>query len=141
MNLNNINNGTFIWEEDVFKTIEECILNHTPIMVFVNMTSVQFTCKLISVVSQIKKDFDDLTSEEYDTLDRKINEICQAPLWLNDMIIKSIEDYKSAEEVIANEKIKYVFIDSLPEAIDKTEIIKWSEEVGFNVYFTKLTKE
>ena len=140
MNMNNINNGTFIGEEDVFKTIEEdCICNHIPIMLFVNMTSVQFTCKLIHVVSQIKKDFDDLTSEEYDVLDRKTNEICQAPLWLNDIIIKSVEDYKSAEEVIVNEKIKNVFIDSLPEAIDKTEIIKWSEEVGFDVYFTKLT--
>ena len=44
-----------------------------------------------------------------------------------------------AEKVIVNEKIKYVFIDSLPEAIDKSEIIKWSEEVGFNVYFTNFS--
>ena len=140
MNLRALDNGCFVREENVFKIIEEeCILNHTPIMVFVNMTSVQFTCKLIRVVSQIKKDFDDLTSEEYGVLDRKTNEIYQSPLWLNDIIIKSIEDYKSAEEVIVNEKIQYIFIDSLPEAIDKSEIIKWSKEVGFNVYFTKLT--
>ena len=115
MNLRALDNGCFVREENVFKIIEEeCILNHTPIMVFVNMTSVQFTCKLIRVVSQIKKDFDDLTSEEYGVLDRKTNEIYQSPLWLNDIIIKSIEDYKSAEEVIVNEKIQYIFIDSLP---------------------------
>lgn len=70
-----------------------------------------------------------------------MDEICNAPLWLHDIEVNSVDDYKSAEKVIVNEKIKYVFIDSLPEAIDKSEIIKWSEEVGFNVYFTNFTLE
>ena len=55
--------------------------------------------------------------------------------------IKLIEDYKSAEEVIVNEKVKYVFIDSLSETIDESEIIKRGENVGFNVYFTMITYE
>ena len=70
-----------------------------------------------------------------------MSELYNAPLWLNDIEVNSVDDYKSAEEVIAKEKIKYVFIDSLPEAIDKSKIIKWSEEVGFNVYFTNFTLE
>ena len=45
-------------------------------------------------------------------------------IWVNDIEIKLIEDYKSAEEVIVNEKVKYVFIDSLSETIDESEIIK-----------------
>ena len=70
-----------------------------------------------------------------------MKDVHDAPLWVNDIEVKSIEDSKSAEEVIINEKIKYVFVDSLPETIDRQEIIKWSEKVGFNVYFTKFLYE
>ena len=108
------------------------------------MSSVQFLNKLIPVHSQIDKEKlkdGDLSPEEWQHLDRKIVGLCDAPIYLQDLEIKSIEDYKSAEEVIINEKVKYVFIDSLPEAIDKSKIIKWSEEVGFNVYFTNFTLE
>ena len=140
MNLSALNNGCFVGEEDVFKIIEkDCLVNHIPMMVFVNTTSVQFVPKLIRAVSQIKKDFEDLTSEEYEIIDRKTNEICQAPLWLNDIMIKSIEDYKSAEETIINEKIKYVFVDVLPDTISRLDVMKWSKEIGINVYFTKFT--
>ena len=106
------------------------------------MSSVQFLNKLIPIYSQINKDKlkeNRLSPEEWNLLDQKMSELYNAPLWLNDIEVNSVDDYKSAEEVIAKEKIKYVFIDSLPEAIDKSEIIEWSEEVGFNVYFTKLT--
>ena len=37
--------------------------------------------------------------------------------------------------------LKYVFIDSFHETLDKLEIIKWSEKIGFNVYFTKFSFE
>lgn len=70
-----------------------------------------------------------------------MEDVYDAPVWVNDIEVKSIEDYKSAEEVIINEKVKYVFVDSLPETIDRQEIIKWSEKVGFNVYFTKFLYE
>ena len=140
MNLKNINNGSFIREEDVFKIIEEdCIHNHIPIMVFVNITSVQFIRKLILVITQLKKDLEDMTNEEYEIIDKKTNEICDSPLWLNDIIVKSMADYKSAEGTITNEKVKYVFMDVLPDTISKSDVIEWSEEVGFNVYFIKLT--
>ena len=136
-------NGSILSEEYVLPTIIRLgIIRQIPIILFLNMSSVQFLNKLIPVHSQIDKEKlkdGDLGPEEWQHLDRKIVGLCDAPIYLQDLEIKSIEDYKSAEKVIVNEKIKYVFIDSLPEAIDKSEIIKWSEEVGFNVYFTNFS--
>ena len=138
-------NGSILSEEYVLPTIIRLgIIRQIPIILFLNMSSVQFLNKLIPVHSQIDKEKlkdGDLSPEEWKHLDRKIVGLCDAPIYLQDLEIKSIEDYKSAEEVIINEKVKYVFIDSLPEAIDKSKIIKWSEEVGFNVYFTNFTLE
>ena len=138
-------NGSILSEDYVLPTIIRLgIIRQIPIILFLNMSSVQFLNKLIPVHSQIDKEKlkdGDLGPEEWQHLDRKIVGLCDAPIYLQDLEIKSIEDYKSAEKVIINEKVKYVFIDSLPEAIDKSEIIKWSEEVGFNVYFTNFTLE
>lgn len=136
-------NGSILSEEYVLPTIIRLgIIRQIPIFLYINMSSVQFLNKLIPIYSQIDKDKlkeNRLSPEEWNLLDQKMSELYDAPLWLNDIEVNSVDDYKSAEEVIAKEKIKYVFIDSLPEAIDKSEIIEWSEEVGFNVYFTKLT--
>lgn len=136
-------NGSILSEDYVLPTIIRLgIIRQIPIFLFLNMSSVQFLSKFIPIYAQIDKDKikdGDLGPEEWQHLDRKIVGLCDAPIYLQDLEIKSIEDYKSAEEVIINEKVKYVFIDSLPEAIDKSKIIKWSEEVGFNVYFTNFT--
>ena len=136
-------NGSILSEEYVLPTIIRLgIIRQIPIFLYINMSSVQFLNKLIPIYSQINKDKlkeNRLSPEEWNLLDQKMSELYNAPLWLNDIEVNSVDDYKSAEEVIAKEKIKYVFIDSLPEVIDKSEIIEWSEEVGFNVYFTKLT--
>lgn len=132
-------NGSILSEEYVLPTIIRLGVNRQiPIFLFLSMSSVQFLNKLIPIHTQIEKEKlkdGDLSPEKWKHLDRKTADLCDAPIYLQDLEIK----YKSAEEVIVNEKIKYVFIDSLPEAIDKSEIIKWSEKVGFNVYFTKLT--
>ena len=136
-------NGSILSEEYVFPTIIRLgIIRQIPVLAFINMSSVQFLNKLIPIYSQIDKDKlkeNRLSPEEWNLLDQKMSELYNAPLWLNDIEVNSVDYYKSAEEVIAKEKIKYVFIDSLPEVIDKSEIIKWSEEVGFNVYFTNFT--
>lgn len=136
-------NGSILSEDYVLPTIIRLgIIRQIPIFLFLNMSSVQFLSKFIPIYAQIDKDKikdGDLGPEEWQHLDRKIVGLCDAPIYLQDLEIKSIEDYKSAEEIIVNEKVKYVFIDSLPEVIDKSEIIKWSEEVGFNVYFTNFT--
>ena len=136
-------NGSILSEEYVLPTIIRLgVIRQIPILVFINMSSVQFLNKLIPIYSQIDKDRikdNNLSPEEWNQFDLKMNELYNAPLWLDDIEVNYVDDYKSAEEVVVNEKIKYVFIDSLPETIEKSEIIKWSEEVGFNVYFTKFT--
>ena len=69
--------------------------------------------------------------------------VFNAPLYVNVIEVKSIEDCISSvnSDLIIKEEIKNVFIDSLPETIDKSDIIKWGEKVGFNVYFTKIAYE
>lgn len=133
-------NGSILSEEYLLPTIIRLgIIRQIPIVLFLNMSSVQFLNKLIPIYTQIDKEKlkdGDLSPKEWNHFDQKMNKLYNAPLCLNDIEVNSVDDYKSAEEVIVNEKIKYVFIDSLPEAIDKSEIIKWSEKVGFNVYFT-----
>ena len=141
--LDKYENGSILSEDYVLPTIIRLgIIRQIPIFLYINMSSVQFLNKLIPIYSQIDKDKlkeNRLSPEEWNLLDQKMSELYNAPLWLNDIEVNSIDDYKSAKEVIVNEKIKYVFIDSLPEVIDKSEIIKWSEEVRFNVYFTNFT--
>ncbi len=136
-------NGSILSEEYVLPTIIRLgVIRQIPILVFSSVSAVKFVNKLIPLQSQISKEKfleGNLSSEEWELLDRKVTVLCDAPLWIQDIKVKSLDDYKSAEEIIVNEKVKYVFIDSLPEVIDKSEIIKWSEEVGFNVYFTKFT--
>ena len=138
-------NGSILSEGYVLPTIIRLgVIRQIPILVFSSVSAVKFVNKLIPLQSQISKEkFQEgcLSSEEYEHLDRKVADLCNAPLWIQDIEVKSLDDYKLAEEVIVNEKVKYVFIDSLPEAIDKSKIIKWSEEVGFNVYFTNFTLE
>ena len=143
MNLiDRLENGSFMMEEGVFQFITYSINRKVPILLFINMSSVQFLNKFIPIYNNKNRIKDNsLSPEEWNLFDLKMNELYNAPLWLNDIEVNSVDDYKSAEEVVVNEKIKYVFIDSIPETIDKSEIIKWSEEVGFNVYFIRLTLE
>ena len=138
-------NGSILTEEYVLPAIIELgVIKRIPIFVFSSGTAVQFMNKLIPLQTQIDKDKlkeGYLNPAEWKHFDRKMKDVYDAPIWVNDIEVKSIEDYKSAEEVIVNEKIEYVFIDSLSETIDKLEIIKWSEKNGFNVYFTKFLYE
>ena len=138
-------NGSILTEEYVLPAIIELgVIKRIPIFVFSSGTAVQFMKKLIPLQTQIDKiklKEGNLSPEEWKHFDRKMEDVYDAPVWVNDIEVKSIEDYKSAEEVIINEKVKYVFVDSLPETIDRQEIIKWSEKVGFNVYFTKFSFE
>ena len=138
-------NGSTIMEEYALPAIIELgVIKRIPIFVFSSGTAVQFMNKLIPLQTQIDKNKlkeGNLSSEEWKHFDRKMEDVYDAPVWVNDIEVKSIEDYKSAEEVIVNEKIEYVFIDSFHETLDKLEIIKWSEKIGFNVYFTKFSFE
>ena len=138
-------NGSTLPEEYVLDTIIRFgVIKQIPVFVFPSGTAAQLMNKLIPLQTKIEKEKikeGNLSPVEWKSFDRKMKELYDAPIWVNDIEIESIENYKSAEDVIINEKIKYVFIDSLPETIDKSEIVKWGENVGFNVYFTKIAYE
>ena len=142
--IDTITNGSFIPEEYVWECIRMSVYKHIPILVFVNVPNVKFVNCAISVVTQISQEklrSGSLSAEEWTLLDQEMLKVYDAPLYINDIEVKSIEDCKSSvnSDLILKEKIKYVFFDSLPENIDKSELIKWGEDLGASVYFTRLT--
>ena len=142
--IDTIVNGSFIPEEYVWECIRMSVYKGIPILVFVNVPNVKFVNCAISVVTQISQEklrSGSLSAEEWTLLDQEMLKFYDAPLYINDIEVKSIEDCKSSvnSDLILKEKIKYVFFDSLPENIDKSELIKWGEDLGASVYFTRLT--
>ena len=142
--IDTIANGSFIPEEYVWECIRMSVYKGIPILVFVYVPNVKFVNCAISVVTQISQEklrSGSLSAEEWTLLDQEMLRFYDAPLYINDIEVKSIEDCKSSvnSDLILKEKIKYVFFDSLSENIDKSELIKWGEDIGASVYFTKLT--
>ena len=142
--IDTIANGSFIPEEYVWECIRMSVYKGIPILVFVYVPNVKFVNCAISVVTQISQEklrSGSLSAEEWTLLDQEMLKFYDAPLYINDIEVKSIEDCKSSvnSDLILKEKIKYVFFDSLSENIDKSELIKWGEDIGASVYFTKLT--
>ena len=142
--IDTITNGSFIPEEYVWECIRMSVYKHIPILVFVNVPNVKFVNCAISVVTQISQEklrSGSLSAEEWTLLDQEMLKVYDAPLYINDIEVKSIEDCKSSvnSDLILKEKIKYVLFDSFPENIDKSELIMWGEDLGASVYFTRLT--
>ena len=143
--IDTIVNGSFIPEEYVWESIiKPCVDKRIPILVFINVPNVKFVNRVISVITKISQEkfrSGNLSAEEWIHFDEEISKVYDAPLYVNDIEVKSIEDCKSSvnSDLILKEKIKYVFFDSLSENIDKSELIKWGEDIGASVYFTKLT--
>ena len=106
-------NGSTLSEEFILPAIIELgVIKRIPIFVFSSGTAVQFMNKLIPLQTQIDKNKlkeGNLSPEEWKHFDRKMEDVYDAPVWVNDIEVNSREDYKSAEEVINNEKVKYVF--------------------------------
>lgn len=140
----------YLLELILYKTMDESEALHEivrlsiskkiPVMIFVSDSSVSMTNKLISYITGfererfIKASFNE---EEWKHIDIKLMELYEAPLWVNDIAINSLEDYKSVEKDIKRENIKFIFIDSLPDTIDKKEVIKWGQEIEVSICFTK----
>ena len=147
MNLSDkIANGSFIPEEYVWECIRMSVYKRIPILVFVSVPHVNFinrAMSIITLISQEKLRSGNLSAEEWALFDDEMLKVFNAPLYVNVIEVKSIEDCISSvnSDLIIKEEIKNVFIDSLPETIDKSDIIKWGEKVGFNVYFKKITYE
>ena len=143
--IDTIANGSFIPEEYVWESIiKPCVDKRIPILVFINVPNVKFVNRVISVITKISQEkfrSGNLSAEEWIHFDEEISKVYDAPLYVNDIEVKSIEDCKSSvnSDLILKEKIKYVLFDSLPENIDKLELIRWGEDLGTGVYFTRLT--
>ncbi len=143
--IDTIVNGSFIPEEYVWESIiKPCVDKRIPILVFINVPNVKFVNRVISVITKISQEkfrSGNLSAEEWIHFDEEISKVYDAPLYVNDIEVKSIEDCKSSvnSDLILKEKIKYVLFDSLPENIDKLELIRWGEDLGTGVYFTRLT--
>ena len=142
--IDTIANGSFTPEEYVWEFIKISVYKHIPILVFVNVPNVKFVNRTISVITKISQEkysSGNLSEEEWIHFDEEISKVYGAPLYVNDIEVKSIEDYTSSinSDLILKEKIKYVLFDSIPENIDKSELIKWGEGLGTSVYFTRLT--
>ena len=142
--IDTIANGSFTPEEYVWECIKISVYKHIPILVFVNVPNVKFVNRTISVITKISQEkysSGNLSEEEWIHFDEEISKVYDAPLYVNDIEVKSIEDYTSSinSDLILKEKIKYVLFDSISENIDKSELIKWGEDLGTSVYFTRLT--
>ena len=143
--IDTIVNGSFILEEYVWESIiKPCVDKRIPILVFINVPNVKFVNRVISVITKISQEkfrSGNLSAEEWIHFDEEISKVYDAPLYVNDIEVKSIEDCKSSvnSDLILKEKIKYVLFDSLPENNDKLELIRWGEDLGTGVYFTRLT--
>lgn len=60
---------------------------------------------------------------------------------LNYMEFESITKYKILNNTIKSNNIKNVFVDVLPDNIDKTEILAWGKELGITIIFTDFTPD
>lgn len=114
-------------DEALQKILKLSFIKKVPTMIFVNGS---IECMMYKIKHCIHE-------EQYNFSDELIERICKSTLWINDTMINSIEDYKSAEECIKKEGIKFIFFDTLPASVDKKEIIKWGQEIGVYICFTE----
>ena len=125
--IDTIVNGSFILEEYVWESIiKPCVDKRIPILVFINVPNVKFVNRVISVITKISQEkfrSGNLSAEEWIHFDEEISKVYDAPLYVNDIEVKSIEDCKSSvnSDLILKEKIKYVLFDALPENTAKLE--------------------
>ena len=116
-------------DEALRKILKLSLIKRVPTMIFVNGSIECMMHKLKHCILE----------EQYKSSDELIERLCNSSLWINDTMINSIEDYKSTEECIKKEGIKFIFFDSLPVTIDKKEVINWSQEIGVNICFTEFS--
>lgn len=112
------------------KIVKLSFSKRIPTMIFVNGS-------IENVIQKLKRYISDVCDELSESVDEIVESIYKSTLWINDSIMNSIEDYKSFEEFIKERDIQYIFFDSLPNTIDKKEIIRWGEEMGTGVCFTE----
>lgn len=133
--------------------LEDLISKEIPTLILSTRTSLQMTCKLMSrALSKIKEtklecsgkmrgrfNYDEtLLKTQWYIIEARLQLLSDSPLYINDIMEHSIDNYRLSEVSIKDRNIKNVFIDAHPNKDEISEILSWGEEVGINVFFTEL---
>ena len=117
--------------------IVNTVREDTPVLVFCN-SNVCLIQRLLAELSGIeygKIKEGNLSDEEWERIDNAAPILENAPLYICDKEIDTAEGYiKEIEDSQLN--VEYVFIDVLPDNIDKEKLILWSEAKGISLEFT-----
>ena len=117
--------------------IVNIVRKNTPVLVFCN-SNVCLVQRLIAELSGIeygKIKEGNLSDEEWERIDNAAPILENSPLYICDKEIDTAEGYiKEIEDSQLN--VEYVFIDVLPDNIDKEKLINWSKTKGISLEFT-----
>lgn len=148
-----LDNGKYFSEDEFFEMLEDLISKEIPTLILSTRTSLQMTCKLMSrALSKIKEtklecsgkmrgrfNYDEtLLKTQWYIIEARLQLLSDSPLYINDIMEHSIDNYRLSEVSIKDRNIKNVFIDAHPNKDEISEILSWGEEVGINVFFTEL---
>ena len=118
------------------------IRSNTPVLVFCN-SNVCLVQRLLAELagieySNIKEG--NLSGEEWERIDNAAPILENAPLYICDKEIDTAEGYiKEIED--SSRSVEYVFIDAMPDNIDKEKLILWSEAKGISLEFPNFDDE
>ena len=117
--------------------IVNTVRSNTPVLVFCdsNVCLVQRLIAELSGIEYGKIKEGNLSDEEWKRIDNTTPFLENAPLYICDKEIDTAEGYiKEIEDSQLN--VEYVFIDVLPDNIDKEKLINWSKTKGIFLEFT-----
>ena len=119
------------------KGIVNLVRSNTPALVFCDsyINIIQRLYAELSGIEYGKIKEGNLSDEEWERIDNAAPFLENAPLYICDKEIDTAEGYiKEIEDSQLN--VEYVFIDVLPDNIDKEKLINWSKTKGISLEFT-----
>ncbi len=117
--------------------IVNIVREDTPVLVFCdsNVCLVQWLIAELSGIEYSNIKEGNLSDDEWERIDNATPILENAPLYICDKEIDTAEGYiKEIEDSQLN--VEYVFIDVLPNNIDKEKLINWSKTKGISLEFT-----
>ena len=118
------------------KRIVNLVRSNTPALVFCDsyINIIQRLYAELSGIEYGKIKEGNLSDEEWERIDNTTPILKDAPLYICDKIIDSAEEYIKVIEDL-QQPVEYVFMDALPENIDKDRLIQWSNGCGITLEF------
>ena len=118
------------------KGIVNLVRSNTPALVFCDsyINIIQRLYAELSGIEYGKIKEGNLSDEEWKRIDNAAPVLEDAPLYICDKIIDSVEGYIKEYEDLQM-PVEYVFIDTLPGNIDKDRLIQWSNGYGITLEF------